>query len=105
MVGICLGSQLLAAAAGASVYPNTRSGPDGQRIAAREVGWGPIDLHNLGEPALAGLPAQPLVVHWHGDTIAAAREENKSDRGTRLAPPEVGSCLQASRSRACAIET
>jgi GMP synthase-like glutamine amidotransferase len=36
---------------------------------AREVGWGPVDLINVdGEPALAGLPAQPLVVHWHGDT-------------------------------------
>jgi GMP synthase-like glutamine amidotransferase len=68
VLGICLGSQLLAAAAGARVYPNMRPGPDGQPVAAREVGWGPIDLHNVSEPALAGLPAQPLVVHWHGDT-------------------------------------
>jgi GMP synthase-like glutamine amidotransferase len=69
VLGICLGSQLLAAAAGARVYPNMRPGPDGKPAPAREVGWGPIDLHNLGEPALAGLPAQPLVVHWHGDTF------------------------------------
>jgi GMP synthase (glutamine-hydrolysing) len=68
VLGICLGSQLLAAAAGARVYPNTRPGPDGKPVAAREVGWGRIDLHNVTEPALAGLPAQPLVVHWHGDT-------------------------------------
>lgn len=68
ILGICLGSQLLAAAAGARVYPNTRPGPDGP-IAAREVGWGPIDLHNVTEPALAGLPAQPMVLHWHGDTF------------------------------------
>jgi len=68
ILGICLGSQLLAAAAGARVFPNTRPGPDGKPIPQREVGWGPIDLHNLTEPALAGLPAQPLVVHWHGDT-------------------------------------
>jgi len=68
VLGICLGSQLLAAAAGARVYPNTRPGPDGKPIPVREVGWGPIDLHNLTEPALAGMPAQPLVVHWHGDT-------------------------------------
>jgi GMP synthase (glutamine-hydrolysing) len=68
VLGVCLGSQLLAAAAGARVYPNTRPGPDGKPIPAREVGWGPIDLHNVSEPALAGLPAQPLVVHWHGDT-------------------------------------
>jgi GMP synthase (glutamine-hydrolysing) len=68
ILGICLGSQLLAAAAGARVYPNLRPGPDGKPIAAREVGWGPIDLHNVTEPALAGLPAQPIVLHWHGDT-------------------------------------
>ena len=68
VLGICLGSQLLAAAAGARVYPNMRPGPDGKPVAAREVGWGPIDLHNVNEPALAALPAQPLVVHWHGDT-------------------------------------
>jgi GMP synthase-like glutamine amidotransferase len=70
VLGICLGSQLLAAAAGARVYPNTRPGPDGRPIAAREVGWGPVDLHAAdSEPALAGLPARPLVLHWHGDTF------------------------------------
>ena len=70
VLGICLGSQLLAAAAGARVYPNTRPGPGGQPIAAREVGWGQIDLHAAdSEPALAGLPARPLVLHWHGDTF------------------------------------
>jgi len=68
ILGICLGSQLLAAAAGARVYPNTRPGPDGKPIAAREVGWGTVDLHNVAEPVLAGLPAQPTVLHWHGDT-------------------------------------
>jgi GMP synthase (glutamine-hydrolysing) len=69
VLGICLGSQLLAAAAGARVYPNTRPGPDGKPVPAREVGWGPIDLIGADrEPVLAGLPAQPLVVHWHGDT-------------------------------------
>src|SRR5207344_3333904 len=68
ILGICLGAQLVAAAAGARVYPSTRPGPDGP-IAAREVGWGPIDLHNVTEPALAGLPAQPMVLHWHGDTL------------------------------------
>ena len=68
VLGICLGSQLLAAAAGARVYLNTRPSPDGKPIPVREVGWGPIDLHNVTEPALAGMPAQPLVVHWHGDT-------------------------------------
>jgi GMP synthase (glutamine-hydrolysing) len=68
VLGVCLGSQLLAAAAGARVFPNTRPGTDGKPVPLREVGWAPIDLHNVNEPALAGLPAQPLVLHWHGDT-------------------------------------
>jgi GMP synthase-like glutamine amidotransferase len=59
MLGICLGSQLLAAAAGARVYPN------GQR----EVGWGAVDFIGLErEPALAGLQTRELMLHWHGDT-------------------------------------
>jgi GMP synthase (glutamine-hydrolysing) len=74
VLGICLGSQLLAAAAGARVYPNTRPGPDGALRPAREVGWGPIDFLNADrEPALAGLGARANVVHWHGDTYDLPR--------------------------------
>jgi GMP synthase-like glutamine amidotransferase len=70
VLGICLGSQLLAAGAGARVYPNTRPGPDGKPVLAREVGWGPVDLIGVDrEPVLAGLPPHPLVLHWHGDTF------------------------------------
>jgi len=70
VLGICLGSQLLAAGGGARVYPNTRPGPDGKPVAAREVGWGTVDLIGLGrEPVLAGLPPHPMVLHWHGDTF------------------------------------
>jgi GMP synthase (glutamine-hydrolysing) len=70
VLGICLGSQLLAAAAGAAVYPNTQLGPDGRPEAAREVGWGPVDLLGVDrEPAFAGLRATELVLHWHGDTF------------------------------------
>ena len=71
VLGICLGSQLLAAAAGARVYPNTRPGPDGRagRRRARSAGARSIFIGADGEPALAGLPARPLVLHWHGDTF------------------------------------
>jgi GMP synthase-like glutamine amidotransferase len=70
VLGICLGSQLLAAGAGAAVYPNTRPGPDGRPLPAREVGWGPVDFIGVErEPALAGLRASEIVLHWHGDTF------------------------------------
>ena len=84
VLGICLGAQLLAAGAGARVYPNTRPGPDGQPAPAREVGWGPVDLIGADrEPLLAGLPPRPLVLHWHGDTFDLPR------RATRLASTPV----------------
>ena len=69
VLGICLGSQLLAAGAGARVYPNTRPGPNGTVEPAREVGWGPVELIGAErEPVLAGLDSPLLVLHWHGDT-------------------------------------
>jgi GMP synthase-like glutamine amidotransferase len=70
VLGICLGSQLLAAAAGSRVYPNQRPDAHGVLRPAREVGFGEVRL--LGrerEPALAGLDEQLLVLHWHGDTF------------------------------------
>ena len=73
VLGICLGAQMLAAAAGARVYPNTRPGPDGAPVAAREVGWGQVDFIARDEPALAGLAARELVLHWHGDTFDLPR--------------------------------
>jgi GMP synthase-like glutamine amidotransferase len=69
VLGICLGSQLLAAAAGARVYPNLRPGKDGAPEPAREVGWGAVDLIGADrEPLLAGLGSELTVLHWHGDT-------------------------------------
>jgi GMP synthase-like glutamine amidotransferase len=73
-LGICLGAQMLAAAAGARVYPNTRRGADGAAVIAREVGWGQVDLAPAAhEPALAGLRAKEMVLHWHGDTFDLPR--------------------------------
>lgn len=60
-LGICLGAQLLAAAAGARVYPGPR----------REIGWAPIARSAAGraDPLLAELPDDAVVFHWHGDTF------------------------------------
>jgi GMP synthase (glutamine-hydrolysing) len=60
VLGICLGSQLLARAAGARVYPASR----------REVGWAPVRFMGVErEPSLRGLRAEETVQHWHGDTF------------------------------------
>jgi GMP synthase-like glutamine amidotransferase len=61
-LGICLGAQLLAIAAGAKVYPGAE-GP--------EIGWAPISLvGEAGNDALfRDLPPELTVLHWHGDTF------------------------------------
>jgi len=61
-IGVCLGMQLIAHAAGAKVVPMTDA--DGRRL--REVGWGQIDF--VGTDTITrGLPASMEVLHWHGD--------------------------------------
>ncbi len=57
-LGVCLGSQLLAAAAGARVYPGT--GP--------ELGWLPVE-RAAADPWLVGWPSRFEPLHWHGDTF------------------------------------
>jgi GMP synthase (glutamine-hydrolysing) len=61
VLGICLGAQILAAAAGARVF----RGP------AQEIGWFPATLTAAGrsDPVLGLLPSEAMVFHWHGDTF------------------------------------
>jgi GMP synthase (glutamine-hydrolysing) len=61
VLGICLGSQLIARALGARVYRNT----------ALEIGWEPVWLTEAGRgDALLGSMASPeLFFHWHGETF------------------------------------
>lgn len=65
-LGICLGSQLLAAAGGARVYKGPRE----------EIGWFPIStrLEARQDPLLRHCPAEAMVFHWHGDTFDLPRE-------------------------------
>ncbi len=64
VLGVCLGAQLLAHAAGAAVYPLRVNG-----VRKFEIGWGPTQLQHVNDPVLAGLPPEIHVLHWHGDTF------------------------------------
>lgn len=65
VLGICLGSQLLAHAAGARVQPMH----DGQ-TRLYEVGWGGLRFHHeVSDEVLRGMPLEGHVLHWHGDTF------------------------------------
>ncbi|MGI4815916.1 MAG: glutamine amidotransferase [Janthinobacterium lividum] len=60
LLGICLGAQLIARAAGALVY----GGP------VKEIGWAPLTLTDAGKSSpLALLEDGSTVLHWHGDTF------------------------------------
>ena len=61
VLGICLGAQMIAKAAGAAVTKNR----------VEEVGWGTVSLtgEGLADPLFRGLPATLPVFQWHGDTF------------------------------------
>lgn len=61
VLGVCLGAQLIAAAAGARVYQAPRP----------EIGWAPITLTAEGcrDPICSGLTGLAAVFHWHGETF------------------------------------
>ena len=62
VLGICLGSQLIAKALGSKVYPNSLG---------REVGWKPLELSMQGimDQLFKEFPNNTKVLHWHGDTF------------------------------------
>jgi GMP synthase (glutamine-hydrolysing) len=65
VLGVCLGAQLLAHAAGARVYP-MMEGEQRQY----EVGWAPLRFHHeTGDAVLTGVPNEATLLHWHGDTF------------------------------------
>lgn len=61
IIGICLGSQILAEVLGAKVYPSSK----------KEIGWFPVFLTESGRKhkLFNDFPTSINVFHWHGDTF------------------------------------
>lgn len=61
IIGICLGSQLIAEVLEAKVYPNTY----------KEIGWYPVELTTdaARNKLFAEINNSIIVFHWHGDTF------------------------------------
>jgi GMP synthase-like glutamine amidotransferase len=100
VLGICLGAQLLAHAAGAKVYPNTRPGtkPDDPPVPAPEIGWGPVYFPFPGgtEPIVFGLPDGAPMFHWHFDTFDLPKLPAANPPPPPAPPPPTGNALLSS---------
>lgn len=88
-LGICLGSQLLAAVLGAPVTTGNQ----------KEIGWYPVTLEEdaAGDPLFGGLPDSFAVFHWHGDiftlpagAVPLARSERTRHQAFRFGPAAYG---------------
>ncbi|HXG52988.1 MAG TPA: gamma-glutamyl-gamma-aminobutyrate hydrolase family protein [candidate division Zixibacteria bacterium] len=61
LLGVCLGSQLIAKALGAAVYPNPE----------KEIGWYEVvpEAGARGDPLFGGWAGPQKVFQWHGETF------------------------------------
>jgi len=111
VLGIALGAQLLAHAAGAKVYPNVKSpppAPPGSPAATTaaaqpqllpEFGWSPITFPFPGgtEPIVQGMIDNTPFLSWHHDTFDIPRLPAPTNPPPPPAPPPpTGSSLLAS---------
>ncbi len=94
ILGVCLGSQLLAAALGAKVY----------RGVGREIGWYPVRLADSAKDdrLMRGLPAEFTAAHWHSDVfdlpsgaVALASSEKTPLQGYRYGDRAYGLLFHA----------
>lgn len=105
VLGIGLGAQLLAHAAGAKVYPNVKPGasPDVPATPTPEFGWGPVSFPFPGgtDPVVFGLSDGAPMFHWHVDTFDLPKlPPPPNPPATPGPPPPTGNAL-LSTSRLC----
>jgi GMP synthase-like glutamine amidotransferase len=117
-LGICLGAQLLAHAAGAKVYPNVKAAPPAPHGAPPpapdappppppaplpEFGWGPVTFPFPGgtDPIVFGAMDGAPMFHWHFDTFDLPRLPAPPNAPPPPAPPPPTGNALLSSSRLC----
>lgn len=67
VLGMCLGSQLIADIIGGKVVQNNQ----------KEIGWFPVSFTEQAKasPLFSFFPDNPVVFHWHGDTFVELPQE------------------------------
>ena len=91
VLGINLGAQLLAHAAGAKVYPNAKPGakPEDPPTPMPEIGWGGASLPFPGgtDPIVFGLSEGAPMFHFHFDTFDLPKLPAPANPAPPPAPP------------------
>jgi len=59
MLGVCLGAQVIARAAGAPVAPGLQP----------EIGWLPVEVADADDPVVGPLAPMTMALHWHGEAF------------------------------------
>jgi GMP synthase-like glutamine amidotransferase len=105
VLGICLGAQLLAHAAGAKVYPNAKPGPtpSDPTTPMPEIGWAPVAFPFPGgtEPIVFGLSDGAPMFHWHFDTFDLPKLPAPANPAPPPAPPPPTGNALISSTRTC----
>jgi GMP synthase-like glutamine amidotransferase len=113
VLGICLGAQLLAHAAGARVYPNVKMGkPEAPGQPPKplepiqplpEFGWLPVTFPFPGgtEPIVYGLTDGVEMFHWHYDTFDLPKLPPPPHAPPPPAPPPPSGNALLSSSKLC----
>ncbi len=75
VLGICLGSQLIAKTLGAKIHANTHS----------EIGWHKVDLTKEGQenPLLNPLSSHPYLFEWHHDSFELPKDSHWLAKSSR----------------------
>lgn len=113
VLGICLGAQLLAHAAGARVYPNVKMAPPEKHgdppkpaeplTPLPEIGWAPVNFPFPGgtEPIVFGCSDGTEMFHWHFDTFDLPKLPAPANPAPPPAPPPPTGNVLISSTKLC----